>query len=52
MMAARNGVTNNIEDVITKNAIQDAPNNKSELGKRKKGKKEKKENVILAENVP
>ncbi|CAJ0600084.1 unnamed protein product [Cylicocyclus nassatus] len=51
----QNGVTNNIEDVIAKNAIQDVvvPTTKSELGKRKKSKKDKsKENVIMAENVP
>lgn len=49
----QNGVTSNIEDVITKSAIQDiTPNSKTELGKRKKGKKEKKENVFMAENVP
>ncbi|KAK6741035.1 hypothetical protein RB195_009093 [Necator americanus] len=50
-----NGVTNNIEDVIAKNAIQDVvvPTAKSELGKRKKNKKDKsKENVIMAEHVP
>uniref|UniRef100_A0A7I4Y8W4 Serine-rich adhesin for platelets n=1 Tax=Haemonchus contortus TaxID=6289 RepID=A0A7I4Y8W4_HAECO len=48
-----NGVTNNIEDVITKSAVQEVvPNTRTELGKRKKGKKEKKENVIMAENVP
>ncbi|KAL6727604.1 hypothetical protein Aduo_009467 [Ancylostoma duodenale] len=51
----QNGVSNNIEDVIAKNAIQDVvvPTAKSELGKRKKSKKDKsKENVIMAENVP
>ncbi|WKX98622.1 hypothetical protein Q1695_013925 [Nippostrongylus brasiliensis] len=48
-----NGITNNFEDVMSKNAVHDvAPNTKMELGKRKKGKKEKKENVVMAETLP
>ncbi|VDL67815.1 unnamed protein product [Nippostrongylus brasiliensis] len=49
----KNGITNNFEDVMSKNAVHDvAPNTKMELGKRKKGKKEKKENVVMAETLP